>query len=112
MSIKIYVTEEEIMSTPNDYELGELVRKKYWIEKEHQEIRNYDNEKFATLVDDTGLITGVHFKRDNDFVDDGYDLCVVCGKKSPYLTSTPISLRSGYVEGAGQGCFQSSVCGK
>jgi hypothetical protein len=34
-----------------------------------------------------------------------YDKCVICGKESPYTIETPIHLRIGYVEGAGQGCF-------
>jgi RecJ-like exonuclease len=32
------------------------------------------------------------------------DKCVMCGKETIYLTNTPISLRVGYVEGAGQLC--------
>jgi hypothetical protein len=113
MSIKIYVTEEEVMSTPNDFELGEIVRKKYWIEKEHQELRDYDNQKFITVVDEeTGLVTGVHFDNSNTYTQDGYDKCVICGKVSPYKTNTNIDLRIGYIEGGGQGCFQSSICNK
>lgn len=30
MSIKIIISEEEIIKTPNDYELGKLVREKYF----------------------------------------------------------------------------------
>jgi hypothetical protein len=36
MSIIVNLTEEEIMGTPNDMELGEKARQKYWIEKEHE----------------------------------------------------------------------------
>lgn len=32
------------------------------------------------------------------------DLCVICGKESPYEYSTHIDLRYGYVEGVGQLC--------
>jgi len=42
--------------------------------------------------------------------DDNYDECVICGKKSPYTRSTHIDLRVGYVEGAGQGCFEPHMC--
>lgn len=43
---------------------------------------------------------------------DPFDVCVICGKQSPYRRSTHIDLRQGYVEGAGQGCFQESQCRK
>lgn len=39
-----------------------------------------------------------------------FDNCVICGKQTPYKTSTHIDLRVGYVEGAGQGCFQPNKC--
>jgi hypothetical protein len=42
--------------------------------------------------------------------DDQKDKCVICGKTSPYYINTHIDFRIGYVEGAGQGCFQSKVC--
>jgi len=41
-----------------------------------------------------------------------YDTCFQCGKKSPYLVTTHIDLREGYLEGAGQGCFNPNVCKK
>lgn len=41
---------------------------------------------------------------------DPHDKCVLCGKISPYRRSTHIDFRIGYVEGAGQGCFQSHCC--
>lgn len=44
------------------------------------------------------------------FPNDIYDNCVICGKQTPYKTSTHIDLRVGYVEGAGQGCFQPNKC--
>ena len=40
-----------------------------------------------------------------------YDKCVICGKESPYLVSTHIDLRYGYIDGAGQGCFSPKECG-
>lgn len=38
------------------------------------------------------------------------DVCVVCGKTSPYPRNTHIEDRIGYVEGGGQGCFQPAKC--
>jgi len=41
--------------------------------------------------------------------DDDYEKCVMCGESVPYLKSTHIDRRVGYVEGAGQlckDCFQ------
>jgi alpha-D-ribose 1-methylphosphonate 5-phosphate C-P lyase len=35
---------------------------------------------------------------------DAYDTCVLCGATTPYLRSTHIDHRIGYVEGAGQTC--------
>jgi len=43
---------------------------------------------------------------------DQYDKCVICGKETPYLKSTNIDYRTGYVEGGGQGCYQPNVCEK
>jgi len=42
--------------------------------------------------------------------DDTFDVCVICGKQSPYKRSTHIDHRIGYVEGAGQGCFEPHMC--
>jgi hypothetical protein len=39
-----------------------------------------------------------------------YDKCVICGKDTPYLISTHIDFREGYLEGAGQGCYQKHIC--
>ena len=33
-----------------------------------------------------------------------------CGKDTPYLISTHIDFREGYLEGAGQGCYQKHIC--
>lgn len=38
------------------------------------------------------------------------DMCVVCDRETPYKKETPIDWRIGYIEGAGQGCFQPSRC--
>jgi len=42
--------------------------------------------------------------------DDTFDVCVMCGKQSPYKRSTHIDHRIGYVEGGGQGCFEPHMC--
>jgi hypothetical protein len=39
-----------------------------------------------------------------------YDKCVICGKDTPYLMSTHIDFREGYIEGAGQCCYQKNIC--
>lgn len=110
MSITIVMNEQEILGTPNDMELGEKVRQRYWIEKEHESLREYDDEKFIIVADESGLVTGIHLPSQDQFVDNGFDKCVMCGKVSPYKTTTPIDLRIGYVEGGGQGCFQPNAC--
>lgn len=97
MPIKIILTEKEILETPNNSELGELVRNKYWREKNIIEEPEFGDIHFDTIIDD-GFIR--------------YDKCVICGQESPYLYSTHIDLREGYVEGVGQTCFQSKICGK
>lgn len=110
MSKTITITEREILETPNDFELGEKVRKMYWTQKAEENLREYDDERFIIIADETGLVKGIHVPGKNDFVEDGYDKCVMCGKVSPYKTTTNIDLRVGYVEGAGQGCFQPNLC--
>jgi len=91
--MKIEVTEKEIIGNPNYYKLGELVYNKYWQQKNSlQEEANYLDDKFVS--------------------DDGFDLCVICGQKSPYYTHANVELRLGYVDGVGQGCFHPSKCDK
>lgn len=112
MSIEITLTEQEILDHPNFYELGEYVNQKMYHEKEFQNQRNSD-EKFIIVADDDGLVKGIYVPPIMDYyTEDGYDLCVVCGKKTPYQIQTNIDQRIGYVEGGGQGCFQPTVCGK
>jgi hypothetical protein len=38
------------------------------------------------------------------------DKCVICGKDTPYRFNDHIDIRIGYIEGGGQGCFQSQIC--
>jgi hypothetical protein len=38
------------------------------------------------------------------------ELCVICGKETPYRFNDHIDFRTGYVEGAGQGCYRPAMC--
>lgn len=99
MSIKITITEEEILARPNHYELGEFIQQKYWEVTRNQKDTKVDNEK--SWIGSTIWTTLEEF-----------DCCVICGKESPYTKSTHIDLRTGYVEGVGQGCFNPENCKK
>jgi hypothetical protein len=136
MSIKVTVTEEEILARPNHYKLGELVQHKYWQARRDFEGPQFDDEHFGLTVDEEGLVTSINkswtcsiCNKDTSEIDydylvgydhlkcvlEGqgeYDKCVVCGKETPYTKSTHIDLREGYVEGAGQGCYQPNECRK
>ena len=105
MSINVILTEKEILSTPNDSELGELVRNKFWQARRDQEGPQYDDEHFGLTIGKDGLVTSINRP-------DEYDTCVMCGKKTPYLRSTHIDLRFNYVQGMGQICVDESTCGK
>jgi hypothetical protein len=140
MSIKVIVTEKEILDTPNDYSLGELVRNKYWQERRNVEGPPMDDEHFGIVIGEDGLVKkivhpytcsicggdtseidydylvgfdhlGCLLKDESESMD-SYDKCVICGKETPYLRSTHIDLRVGYVEGGGQGCYQPNECNK
>ena len=140
MSIKVTVTEKEILETPNDFSLGEIVRNKYWQERRNLEGPPIDDEHFGIIIGEDGLVKSIvrPYKcsicnEDTSEVDydylvgydhlgcalkmekenmDNYDKCVICGKETPYLRSTHIDLRVGYVEGGGQGCYQPNECNK
>jgi len=84
MELSVLLTEKEILNLPNDYDLGEYVRRKYNVNKDELE-RSMDVE---------------------------YDHCVICGKQSPYTRNTHIDNRVGYIEGGGQGCFSPNKCDK
>jgi hypothetical protein len=141
MSIKVTLTEKEILDTPNDSMLGELTRNKYWQAKRDHEGPQYDDEHFGMVIGDDGLVKkivhpytcsicggdtseidydylvgydhlGCVLKVEEETKEDEFDKCVICGKESPYLKSTHIDLRTGYVEGGGQGCFQPNGCDK
>jgi len=139
MSIKVTLTEKEILETPNDMQLGELTRNKYWQARRDHEGPQYDDEHFGMVIGDDGLVKSIirpyrcsicggdtseieydylvgydHLScllKEEERPDD-FDKCVICGKETPYLRSTHIDLREGYVEGGGQGCYQPNICGK
>ena len=104
-SMEIIITEEEILSTPNFYEMGKLVNNRYWQAKRDQEGPQIDEDYVHISVGEDGLISSIN--RLNE-----YDKCVICGKESPYLRTEHIDHREGYIEGSGQGCFNPSICGK
>ena len=140
MSINVNLTEKEILSTPNDSELGELVRNKFWQARRDQEGPQYDDEHFGLTIGEDGLVKSINrpftcsicggntSEIDYDYLvgydhlgcvlkkeevrPDSFDKCVICGKETPYLRSTHIDLREGYVEGGGQGCYQPNICEK
>jgi hypothetical protein len=101
MSFQVIVTEKEILDTPNYFELGKLINNKYWQAKRDSEGPQIDDEHFGLTIDENGLVTSIN--RPDDHED-----CVLCGKKTPYLKSTNINFRRGYVEGAGQLCSDCS----
>ena len=149
MSINVNLTEKEILGTPNDADLGELVRNKFWQARRDQEGPQYDDEHFGVTIGEDGLVKSINrpwkcsicggdtsgieydylvgydhlgcvLDEENGIVNIEeesdknlqYDHCVICGKETPYLRSTHIDLREGYVEGGGQGCYQPNICGK
>jgi hypothetical protein len=105
MSIKVTVTEEEILARPNHYKLGELVQHKYWQARRDFEGPQFNDEHFELTIDEEGLVQSISYPNE-------LDKCTICGKETPYTKSTHIDLREGYVEGAGQGCYQPNECGK
>jgi hypothetical protein len=140
MSINVILTEKEILSTSNNSELGEMARNKFWQARRDQEGPQYDDEHFGLTIGEDGLVKSINrpftcsicggdtSEIDYDYLvgydhlgcvldeESGksleYDHCVICGKETPYLRSTHIDLREGYVEGGGQGCYQPNICGK
>lgn len=129
--MEIKVTKEEIFNNPNDYELGRLVRRKYW-EQHQEEIMENPDEHLGLEIDENGFVNNI-IKADEmlqtcsicgknssristehlvgcDHMEcvlrqqNEYDVCVVCGRETSYKKTTPIDLRIGYIEGAGQTC--------
>lgn len=93
MSIKLKITEKEILDKPNDAELGSYIRRKYLVQKE-------------TMKRDVDILSL------GQIPDDEPDRCLICGQLSPYSKSTHIDFRVGYIRGAGQGCFTPDNCKK
>lgn len=92
MSLKIKISEKEILDNPNDAVLGSHVRTKYLIHKKHTQ-------------EDNSLSMG-------QIPDDEPERCLICGEFTPYLKSTHIDMRYGFVEGVGQGCYNPIRCEK
>jgi hypothetical protein len=80
----ITITEQEILENSNNSQLGGLVRKKYW------DLKGEETNKTTTQV--------------SYISDEGFDKCVICARVTKYHHTTPIDLRRGYIEGAGQAC--------
>ena len=140
MSINVNLTEKEILETPNDSDLGRMVRNKFWQARRDQDGPPRGDEHFSLTIGEDGLVKSINHAwtcsicgGDTSDVDYDYlvgydhlgcvlkedeikggihDKCVICGKETPYLRSTHIDLREGYVEGGGQGCFQPNTCEK
>ena len=137
MGITVTLTAEEILNTPNDFDLGGLARNKYWQERRNQEGPPRDDEHFQMEIAPDGTVKKIirpwtcgicgedTSKVEYDYLVgydhlacvlqgdpkmDEKDRCVICGKETPYLRSTHISHREGYVEGSGQGCYQPNLC--
>lgn len=86
MSIKIKISEKEILDNPNDAVLGSYVRTKYLIHK-----KNIQENDVLSL----GQIPDYNSK----------EKCVLCGVETTYEVSVPVDYRTGYIEGVGQLCF-------
>jgi hypothetical protein len=84
MEFKLFITEEDILTNTNDYDLGKIIREKFW-----------------NLKEEALYLSEVE-----------YEHCMICGKLSPYTINTPNEDRIGYVEGSGQSCYQSNKCDK
>jgi hypothetical protein len=133
MSIKVTLTEKEILETPNDMMLGELTRNKYWQARRDHEGPQYDDEHFGIIIGEDGLVKsivrpyrcsicggdtseveydylvgydhlGCVLKQEDENLNT-LDKCVLCGKETAYLRSTHVDMRIGYVEGSGQLCM-------
>lgn len=130
-NMDVRVTKQEILSNPNDYELGKLVRQRYWELYEKDINQNFD-EHVGLVIGEDGLVKSIvnaesmmqtcsicgenTYRLSSEHLvgsdhmecvlrqQNGYDVCVVCGRETSYKRSTPIDMRIGYIEGAGQTC--------
>jgi hypothetical protein len=129
--MEVKVTKDEIFSHPNDYELGKLVRNRYW-ELYQNEINSNSDEHVGLVIGEDGLVKKIlraeemnqtckicgesTYKVSSEHLDgtdhlecvlrqnNEYDRCVICGRETSYKRGTHIDMRIGYVEGAGQTC--------
>lgn len=133
MSITVILTQEEILDTPNNMELGELVRNKYWRARRDVEGPQYSDEHIGLVIGEDGLVKSLinpytcsicnkdtskieydylvgfnHLtcvlEQENKTKQNEYDKCVICGKETPYLRSTHVDMRYYYIQGSGQLC--------
>lgn len=122
--MNVIITKEEIYNTPNDAELGRLVRNKFWQEERNQRGPQFDDEHFGLVIGEDGLVTkivhdiGGSYEIKEAFqlelfptpVKAGiYEECILCGVETTTLKTTHIDFRTGYIEGAGQlcnGCYE------
>jgi WD40 repeat protein len=136
MPHQIIISEKEILETPNNYELGEKIRNRLFDYKNKEFNSSFDGEHLRLDIAPDGSVIKVlspwicsvcgkeTVDVDSDYLvgydhlsciisdNETNDKCVICGMESPYKKSTHIDHRVGYVDGAGQGCFQPSQCGK
>jgi hypothetical protein len=129
--MEVKVTKDEILSHPNDYELGKLVRNRYW-ELYQNEINSNSDEHVGLVIGEDGLVKKIlraeemnqtcsicgesTYRVSSEHLDgtdhlecvlrqnNEYDRCVICGRETSYKRGTHIDMRIGYVEGAGQTC--------
>jgi hypothetical protein len=129
--MEVKVTKDEILSHPNDYELGKLVRNRYW-ELYQNEINSNSDEHVGLVIGEDGLVKKIlraeemnqtcsicgesTFRVSSEHLDgtdhlecvlrqnNEYDRCVICGRETSYKRGTHIDMRIGYIEGAGQTC--------
>jgi hypothetical protein len=129
--MEVKVTKDEILSHPNDYELGKLVRNRYWELYQNEINSNYD-EHVGLVIGEDGLVKKIlraeemnqtcsicgesTYRVSSEHLDgtdhlecvlrqnNEYDRCVICGRETSYKRGTHIDMRIGYVEGAGQTC--------
>lgn len=94
--MEIRITYKEIVDHPNDLELGKFVREMYWNQKDRY-LSNID-EHVRLETSEEGLVVGIKS------IEDEYDSCLICGRKSEYKKNTHVDLRRGYIEGVGQTC--------
>jgi hypothetical protein len=81
MSISIVITEKEILNTPNDSSLGELVRNKYWQERRNREYFPADDEHVFLDIAPDGSVTSI---RKNPILTNNMT-CSICGKDTSHV---------------------------